>query len=46
MPSRDMMVRDVTPAGSFGKVFGFLSTGFNAAGVVAPIVFGLMMDNG
>ncbi len=46
MPSRDMLVRDVTPAGSFGKVFGFLSTGFNVAGVVAPIVFGLVMDNG
>ena len=46
MPSRDMLVREVTPAGSFGKVFGFLSTGFNVAGVVAPIIFGLMMDNG
>jgi MFS family permease len=45
MPSRDMLVRDVTPAGSFGKVFGFLSTGFNLGGVVAPIVFGLVMDN-
>ena len=26
-PSRDMMVRAVTPVGSFGKVFGFVSTG-------------------
>ncbi len=24
-----MMVRAVTPPGSFGKVFGFVSTGFN-----------------
>ncbi len=46
MPSRDMLVRDVTPPGSFGKVFGFISTGFNVAGVAAPIVFGLVMDHG
>jgi MFS transporter, FSR family, fosmidomycin resistance protein len=46
MPSRDMLVRDVTPEGSFGKVFGFLSTGFNVAGVIAPIVFGQVMDHG
>ena len=28
-PSRDMLVRAVTPPGAFGKVFGFVSTGFN-----------------
>src|SRR5262249_32213479 len=46
MPSRDMLVRAVTPRGSFGKVFGFVTTGFNIAGMVAPFVFGWMMDNG
>jgi MFS transporter, FSR family, fosmidomycin resistance protein len=46
MPSRDMLVRAVTPAGSFGKVFGFVTTGFNIAGMVAPLVFGWMMDRG
>ncbi len=29
MPSRDLIVRAVTPAGSFGKVFGFVTSGFN-----------------
>src|SRR5262249_49328117 len=29
MPSRDMIVRAVTPRGSYGKVFGFVTTGFN-----------------
>lgn len=43
-PSRDMMVRAVTPPGSFGKVFGFVSTGFNLGGMVAPLLFGWMMD--
>ncbi len=46
MPSRDMLVREVTPPGSFGKVFGFLSTGFNLAGVIGPIIFGQVMDHG
>jgi MFS family permease len=46
MPSRDMMVRAVTPPGSFGKVFGFVTTGFSFAGVLAPLCFGPLMDNG
>jgi FSR family fosmidomycin resistance protein-like MFS transporter len=44
VPSRDMMVRAVTPAGAFGKVFGFVSTGFNLGGIVAPLIFGWLMD--
>jgi MFS family permease len=46
MPSRDMMVRAVTPPGSFGKVFGFVTTGFNFAGVLVPLCFGPLMDRG
>jgi MFS transporter, FSR family, fosmidomycin resistance protein len=45
-PSRDMMVRAVTPPGSFGKVFGFVTTGLNLGGMVAPLAYGWMMDNG
>jgi MFS transporter, FSR family, fosmidomycin resistance protein len=44
VPSRDMMVRAVTPEGAFGKVFGFVSTGFNLGGIVAPLIFGWLMD--
>ena len=43
-PSRDMIVRAATPPGSFGKVFGFVSTGFNFAGIAAPLLFGWLMD--
>lgn len=43
-PSRDMIVRAATPHGSFGKVFGFVSTGFNFAGIAAPLLFGWLMD--
>ena len=45
-PSRDMMVRAVTPVGSFGKVFGFVTTGFNIGGMMSPLLFGWLMDRG
>ena len=41
-----MIVRDVTPPGSFGKVFGFVTTGFNIGGIVSPLTFGAIMDHG
>jgi MFS family permease len=41
-----MIVRSVTPPGAFGRVFGFVTTGFNIGGVIAPPVFGYMMDVG
>jgi len=46
MPARDMLVRAVTPEGSFGKVFGFVTGGFSIGGIVAPLVFGWLMDLG
>jgi MFS family permease len=46
MPSRDLIVREVTPPGSFGKVFGFVTTGFNISGIIAPLIFGAIMDHG
>ncbi len=46
MPSRDMIVREITPPGSFGKVFGFVTTGFNIGGIVSPLIFGAIMDHG
>jgi MFS family permease len=46
MPSRDMIVRAETPPGSFGKVFGFVTSGFNIGGIVSPLIFGPIMDHG
>jgi MFS family permease len=46
MPSRDLIVRAVTPPGSFGLVFGFVSTGFSVSAVIAPPLYGWMMDQG
>jgi MFS family permease len=45
-PSRDMLVRAVTPRGAYGLVFGFVSVGFNIGASIAPIVYGALMDNG
>ncbi len=43
-PSRDLLVRSVAPKDSMGAVFGFVSTGLNIGGMVAPFVFGLLLD--
>jgi len=45
-PSRDMMVRAITPPGASGKVFGFVTTGFNIGGLITPLFFGAVMDHG
>jgi len=45
-PSRDMLIRSITPEGQTGKVFGFVATGFNIGGIVAPPLFGYLLDRG
>ncbi len=46
MPSRDMMVRAAAPPGQAGAVFGVVSTGFNIGGMIAPPMFGWLVDTG
>lgn len=46
LPSRDMIVRAVTPPGAYGKVFGFVTNGFNIAGVLSPLICGALLDRG
>jgi MFS family permease len=41
-----MIVRSVTPRGSFGKVFAFVTTGFHIGGMIAPVIFGQFLDHG
>jgi MFS family permease len=45
-PARDMLVRKAAPPGSAGRVFGIVSTGFNIGGIVGPLLFGWLMDQG
>jgi MFS family permease len=45
-PSRDMLVRAATPHGASGRVFGFVSSGFNVGAMIAPTIYGMLMDHG
>ncbi len=45
-PARDMLLKAVTPPGATGKVFGFVTTGYNIGGFLAPPLFGLIIDRG
>ncbi|MGM3159716.1 MFS transporter [Dickeya undicola] len=45
-PSRDMLVRAISPAGAEGRVFGIVTTGFNIGGAVGPVAFGWLLDQG
>ncbi len=44
LPSRDLLIRAVTPQGSMGKVLGFLTTGMMLAAAAVQPVFGWIMD--
>jgi MFS transporter, FSR family, fosmidomycin resistance protein len=46
LPSRDMLVRKVTPRGASGRVFGFVYSGLDIGSAVAPITVGIMLDRG
>ncbi len=46
MPSRDLIVRRATPPGATGRVFGFVYSGLDVGGTVAPVVIGAFMDAG
>ena len=45
-PSRDVLLKRLTPAGSIGIVFGFVTAGFNVGLGTAPVLYGWMMDLG
>ncbi len=45
-PSRDLLVRAVTPPGASGKTFGFVSVGLDVGSAGAPLLFGWILDMG
>ena len=45
-PSRDLMVRKVSPKDSTGKAFGFVNSGFGYGAMAGPLICGLIMDSG
>jgi len=44
-PSRDMIVRNATPQGASGRVYGFVYSGLDIGGTLGPVLFGLMLDH-
>jgi MFS family permease len=45
-PSRDLLVKQATPRGATGRVYGVVYSGLDAGLVVAPLLFGVLMDAG
>jgi len=45
-PSRDLIVRNATPAGAAGRVYGFVYSGLDIGSMLGPVWFGLMLDHG
>jgi MFS family permease len=43
-PSRDMIVRSVTPKGASGRIYGFVYSGLDLGATLGPLWFGLMLD--
>ena len=44
-PSRDMIVRSVTPRGAAGRVYGFVYSGLDLGATLGPLWFGLLLDH-
>jgi MFS family permease len=45
-PSRDLIVRNATPKGAAGRVYGFVYSGLDLGATLGPIWFGLLLDHG
>jgi MFS family permease len=45
-PSRDLIVRNATPRGATGRVYGFVYSGLDIGSMLGPVWFGMMLDHG
>jgi len=45
-PSRDILIKKATPAGSAGVAFGFTSSGMSVGNLIGPLICGGIMDAG
>ena len=44
-PSRDVLVRRAASAGTLGRVFGIVYAGFDVGSLLAPLVYGALLDH-
>ena len=45
-PSRDLLVKQATPAGATGRVYGVVYSGLDVGQAIAPALLGVLMDGG
>ncbi|MEO8344501.1 MAG: MFS transporter, partial [Betaproteobacteria bacterium] len=45
-PSRDLIVRNATPKGASGRIYGFVYSGLDLGAMIGPVWFGLLLDHG
>lgn len=45
-PSRDLMIRNATPSGSSGRVYGIVYSGIDLGAALSPLMFGIFLDSG
>lgn len=45
-PSRDMLIREATPLGAAGKVYGFVYSGLDLGAAIMPPIAGWLLDRG
>jgi len=46
LPPRDLLVRNATPRGATGRVFGFVYSGLDVGAAIAPVTIGVLLDHG
>ena len=45
-PSRDLIVRNATPKGAAGRVYGFVYSGLDIGATLGPVLLGTLLDRG
>jgi MFS family permease len=45
-PSRDLIVREATPPGAAGRVYGFVYSGLDVGSFAMPVFYGMLVDRG
>lgn len=45
-PARDLMIKQATPVGATGRVYGLVFAGLDLGSAASPLIFGLWMDRG
>jgi len=45
-PARDLMIKQATPVGATGRVYGLVFAGLDLGSAASPLIFGVLMDQG